>query len=99
MEVNGCKNLLNYLLSQGMAIRVFASDRSISIRSLMAKSFPWIKHNFDVWYVELNNVEIVQFNELLENVSKPFSALYEISLAGRLFESLTWFSFEHFVQK
>ena len=49
MEVEACKRLIQYLLSCGLTIRVFASDRSTTIRSMMAKTFPGIKHQFDIW--------------------------------------------------
>ena len=49
MEVNACENLLNYLLSTGMKIRVYATDRSTTIRALMATKFQQIKHQFDIW--------------------------------------------------
>ena len=49
MEVAACERLLKYLLSTGMKIRVFATDRSTSIRTLMAKEFPQINHQFDLW--------------------------------------------------
>ena len=49
MEVNGCERLLRYLLSVGLKIRVFATDRSTTITSLMAKCFPNIKHQYDIW--------------------------------------------------
>ena len=51
MEVEGCQRLLQYLQSVGLKIRVFATDRSTTIRAMMAKMFPEIKHQFDIWYV------------------------------------------------
>ena len=49
MEVQGCESLLKNLISLGLQIRVFATDRSTAIRSMMKKKFQWIKHQFDVW--------------------------------------------------
>ena len=52
MEVRCCERVLKHLQSLGLKIRVFATDRSTTIRALMAKVFPNIKHNFDVWLVQ-----------------------------------------------
>ena len=52
MEVEACERLLKYLIAVGLTIRVFATDRSTTIRAMMSKVFPWIKHQFDVWWVE-----------------------------------------------
>jgi len=49
MEVNACERLLKFLLSRDLKIRLFATDRSTTIRTLMAKEFPQIKHQFDIW--------------------------------------------------
>ena len=49
MEVNAAERLLKYLVSCGLNIRVFATDRSTSVRTMMAKVFPWIRHQFDIW--------------------------------------------------
>ena len=45
----GYESLLNNLISLGLQIRVFTTDRSTVIRSMMKKIFQWIKHQFDVW--------------------------------------------------
>ena len=49
MEVQACERLIKYLVSVGLNIRVFATDRSTTIRTMMAAVFPWIKHQFDIW--------------------------------------------------
>ena len=49
MKVDACERLLTFLLSKGLNITVFASDRSTSLRKMMARVFWWIKHNFDPW--------------------------------------------------
>jgi len=50
MEVNACERLIKYLVSVGLNIRVFATDRSTTIRTMMAAVFPWIRHQFDIWH-------------------------------------------------
>ena len=49
MEVKACERLIKYLVSVGLNIRVFATDRSTTIRTMMAAVYPWIKHQFDIW--------------------------------------------------
>ena len=53
MEVNAVERLLTRLQEIGLKIRVFATDRSVTVRKLMAKMFPHIKHQFDVWYCKM----------------------------------------------
>ena len=50
MELKACERLLSSLIACGVLIRVFATDRSTSIRSMMIKNHPLIKHQFDPWY-------------------------------------------------
>ena len=50
MEVNACQRLIEELLSSGLDIAVFASDRSTSVRKMMKIKFPRIKHQFDPWH-------------------------------------------------
>ena len=50
MEVNACQRLIEELLSSGLDIAVFASDRSTSVRKMMKIKFPRIKHQFDLWH-------------------------------------------------
>jgi hypothetical protein len=49
MEVFALKSLLIFLKNAKVNIRVLVTDRSTSVRSMMEKDFPEIKHEFDPW--------------------------------------------------
>ena len=51
MEVAACERLIRFLLSKGVDIRAFATDRSISIRKMIKTLFPNLRHEFDPWLV------------------------------------------------
>ena len=55
MEVFALKSLLDFLSGCGIQIAVLVTDRSTTIRAMMAKEFSSISHQFDVWYyTEIN---------------------------------------------
>ena len=49
MEVKLCDSILKNLLKDGLPIKVFSTDKSTSIRKLLANSYGNIKHNYDPW--------------------------------------------------
>ena len=49
MEVLACKRLLKFLQDEGLIILVFSTDWSTTIRKVMEKEYPHIKHNNDPW--------------------------------------------------
>ena len=49
MEVKACERLIKFLLSKGIDIRAFATDRSISVRKMIKTLFPNLRHQFDPW--------------------------------------------------
>ena len=50
MEVFALKSLLTFLtVNCGIRIRVLVTDRSTSVRTMLAKDFPAIDHQFDIW--------------------------------------------------
>ena len=51
MEVFALRNLLNFLKSCDLKISVLVSDRSTTVRSMLATEYPEINHQFDIWYV------------------------------------------------
>ncbi|CAJ0961861.1 unnamed protein product [Ranitomeya imitator] len=50
MENYGFKVCMDRLLNSGFKIKIFASDRHVSIRSRMRKDYSDINHQFDVWH-------------------------------------------------
>jgi hypothetical protein len=57
LEKIACEELLNRVTeklaenSPGQSITAFSTDRSTSVRSMMAKKFPNISHQFDPWHL------------------------------------------------
>lgn len=51
MEVLAFERCLKQLLDNGFIVDVVATDRHVQIRSFMKKSYPNIRHQFDVWHV------------------------------------------------
>ena len=52
MEVFALKSLLTFLtVNCQIRIRVLVTDRSTSVRKMLAKDFPSISHQFDIWLV------------------------------------------------
>ena len=50
MEVFALKSLLTFLtVNCQIRIRVLVTDRSTSVRKMLAKDFPSILHQFDIW--------------------------------------------------
>lgn len=49
MEVFALKSLLDFLQCCGVKIAVLVTDRSTSVRAMMAKDFSSINHQFDIW--------------------------------------------------
>ena len=49
MEVFALKSLLDFLQCCGIKIAVLVTDRSTAVRAMMAKDFPSINHQFDIW--------------------------------------------------
>ena len=51
MEVFALKSLLTFLtVNCQIRIRVLVTDRSTSVRKMLAKDFPSISHQFDIWW-------------------------------------------------
>ncbi|XP_069587485.1 uncharacterized protein [Ranitomeya imitator] len=50
MENYGFKICMDRLLNSGFKVKIFASDRHVSIRSKMRKDYSQINHQFDVWH-------------------------------------------------
>ena len=51
MEKDCFDHLLKELIAKGLHIEVVVTDRSASIKKLMAESYPMINHQFDIWHV------------------------------------------------
>ena len=49
MEVFSLRSLLNFLKSCDIKIAVLVTDRSTSVRAMLAAEFPEINHQFDIW--------------------------------------------------
>ena len=51
MEVFALKSLLTFLTQNcGVNIRVLVTDRSTTVRAMLRDAFPFINHQFDIWY-------------------------------------------------
>jgi hypothetical protein len=51
MEPVGFRKCMLFLLDQGFSVEVMATDRHVSIRSIMSKEFKETNHQFDVWHL------------------------------------------------
>ena len=51
MESEGFKICLNRILGSGVKVRTVVTDRSPSIRKIMAEEYENIDHQFDIWHV------------------------------------------------
>ena len=51
MEVEGCRRVLDNVLSSNLQVRCLTTDRHISITAEMRKTYPTIKHQYDVWHM------------------------------------------------
>ena len=49
MEVFSLRSLLNFLKSCDIKIAVLVTDRSTTVRAMLAAEFPEINHQFDIW--------------------------------------------------
>ena len=49
MEVFALRSLLDFLGACGVKIGVLVTDRSTSVRAMLAQEYPAIKHQFDIW--------------------------------------------------
>ena len=49
MEVFSLKSLLTFLENCGIKVQMIVTDRSRSVRSMLALEFAHIDHQFDVW--------------------------------------------------
>jgi hypothetical protein len=54
MEAEGFRRCMNFLLDEGFVIEVMATDRHVTIRSIMGKEFKCTNHQFDVWHLAKN---------------------------------------------
>ena len=50
MEVFALKSLLNFLQNTGITISALVTDRSSSVRAMMATDFASVDHQFDAWH-------------------------------------------------
>ena len=51
MEVFALKSILNFLKGCGIIISVLVTDRSTTVRAMLAKDFPEINHQHDIWFL------------------------------------------------
>jgi len=51
MEYEGCKRSLNNLLQREVSIRCLTTDRHTQITAQLAKQYPTIIHQYDVWHL------------------------------------------------
>ena len=51
MEYEGCKRSLDNLLNRKISIRCLTTDRHTQITAQLAKNYPSIKHQYDVWHL------------------------------------------------
>ena len=51
MEKEGLRWSLNYLLERDISINTIATDRHRGVGALMKTDYPYITHQYDVWYM------------------------------------------------
>jgi hypothetical protein len=51
LEKPACDSLLSRVVSYGLQIDLFLSDRHRGIRKLIRTEYPDITHEFDVWHI------------------------------------------------
>ena len=58
MERDAFKLVIQRLLAKDLRIGVIVTDRSPSIKKLMATSFPNIIHQYDIWHVAKSEIVV-----------------------------------------
>lgn len=51
LEPVGLRRGLDHLLEDGVKIDILATDRHVTITSIMKKEYSEIKHQFDIWHL------------------------------------------------
>ena len=83
MEKDTFRICLNRLIEKGVNVAVVVTDRSPSIRKIMATEFSHIHHQFDIWHVCKSMYMIDLFLRSLLNSKKsnPFRKKYKLIYA------------------
>ena len=81
MEKDAFRICLNRLIEKGVNVAVVVTDRSPSIRKIMATEFGHIHHQFDIWHVCKSMYMIDLFlRSLLNSIkSNPFRKKYKLN--------------------
>ena len=51
MEREGFQRCMEHIQGKGAKVKVFATDRHVSIKSDMKRNYPDVDHQFDVWHL------------------------------------------------
>lgn len=60
LEKPACDNLLQRVISYGLSIVLFLSDRHRGIRKLIRTEYPAITHEFDVWHISKSLAKLIK---------------------------------------
>jgi len=66
MEKEGFERCIDHIQNQGLTIHRIATDRHISIGSVMNKKYTNIRHQFDIWHVSKSVVKKLTQKSLLK---------------------------------
>ena len=55
MEFFGFEKSMKFLLSEGIPVERFITDRHATVAKCMREKYQHIKHMFDLWHIQKNN--------------------------------------------
>ena len=67
MEPAAARCCLEFLEGSGVEVSAFATDKSPSMRTMMATHFPHVRHQFDIWHAAKNVSQSLAKDERLKS--------------------------------